>query len=240
MMAKKTLIIGGASGIGFAVARALAERGESLILAGRDSEKLARARQFLSQKKAAVNTVVLDISKEEEVIQLSQTLGEVDNIIVTAGSHAPGGALTSLNLNEARQAFDTKFWGSIHVARYLSKNIRPRGTLTLTSGFVSRRTVAGTIVKTTMNAALESAVKVLAKELSPLRVNAVSPGLTDTEAYAGMDPAARKKMFASAAENLPAKVFGRPEDIAKGYLFVMDNPFVTGTLLDIEGGALIN
>jgi short-subunit dehydrogenase len=88
MMAKKTLIIGGASGIGFAVARALAERGESLILAGRDSEKLARARQFLSQKKAAVNTVVLDISKEEEVIQLSQTLGEVDNIIVTAGSHA--------------------------------------------------------------------------------------------------------------------------------------------------------
>ncbi len=240
MMAKKTLIIGGASGIGFAVAQALAERGESLILAGRDSEKLARARQFLSQKKASVNTVVLDISKEEEVIQLSQTLGEVDNIIVTAGSHAPGGALTSLNLNEARQAFDTKFWGSIHVARYLSKNIRPRGTLTLTSGFVSRRTVAGTIVKTTMNAALESAVKVLAKELSPLRVNAVSPGLTDTEAYAGMDPAAREKMLASAAENLPAKAFGRPEDIAKGYLFVMDNPFVTGTLLDIEGGALIN
>ena len=109
-MAKKTLIIGGSSGIGFAVAGALAEQGESLILAGRDGEKLARARQFLSQKKAAVNTVVLDISKEEEVIQLSQTLGEVDNIIVTAGSHAPGGALTSLDLNEARLAFDSKFW----------------------------------------------------------------------------------------------------------------------------------
>jgi NADP-dependent 3-hydroxy acid dehydrogenase YdfG len=107
------------------VAGALAEQGESLILAGRDSEKLARARQLLSQKSASVDTVVLDISKEEEVIQLSQTLGEVDNIIVTAGSHAPGGALTSLNLNEARLAFDTKFWGSIHVARHLSKNISP-------------------------------------------------------------------------------------------------------------------
>lgn len=190
------------------MASALAEQGESLILAGRDSEKLARARQLLSQKSASVDTVVLDISKEEEVIQLSQTLGEVDNIIVTAGSQAPGGALASLNLNEARLAFDTKFWGSIHVARHLSKNIKARGTLTLTSGFVSRRTVAGAIVKTTMNAALESAVKVLAKELSPLRVNAVSPGLTDTEAYAGMDPAAREKLLASAAENLPAKPSG--------------------------------
>ncbi|ELS1884562.1 SDR family oxidoreductase [Raoultella ornithinolytica] len=239
-MAKKTLIIGGSSGIGFAVAGALAEQGESLILAGRDGEKLARARQLLSQESASVDTVVLDISREAEVIQLSQTLGEVDNIIVTAGSHAPGGALTSLDLNEARLAFDSKFWGSIHVARHLSKNSSARGTLTLTSGFVSRRTVAGAIVKTTMNAALESAVKVLAKELSPLRVNAVSPGLTDTEAYAGMDPAAREKWFASAAETLPAKAFGRAEDIAKGYLFVMDNPFVTGSLLDIEGGALIN
>jgi NAD(P)-dependent dehydrogenase (short-subunit alcohol dehydrogenase family) len=52
--------------------------------------------------------------------------------------------------------------------------------------------VAGAIVKTTMNAAIEAATKVLAKELSPLRVNVVSPGLTDTEAYAGMDAAARK------------------------------------------------
>ncbi|VFS92808.1 Uncharacterized oxidoreductase SAV2478 [Raoultella planticola] len=126
-MVKKTLIIGGTSGIGFAVASALAEQGESLILAGRDSEKLARARQLLSQKSASVDTVVLDISKEEEVIQLSQTLGEVDNVIVTAGSQAPGGALASLNLNEARLAFDTKFWGSIHVARHLSKNIKARG-----------------------------------------------------------------------------------------------------------------
>ncbi len=90
-----------------------------------------------------------------------------------------------------------------------------------------------------MNAALESAVKVLAKELSPAGQRGES-GLTDTEAYAGMDPAAREKLLASAAENLPAKAFGRAEDIAKGYLFVMDNPFVTGTLLDIEGGALIH
>jgi NAD(P)-dependent dehydrogenase (short-subunit alcohol dehydrogenase family) len=104
---------------------------------------------------------------------------------------------------------------------------------------VARRTVAGAIVKTTMNAAIEAATKVLAKELSPLRVNVVSPGLTDTEAYAGMDAAARE-MLAGAAETLPAKAWGRAEDVAQGYLFAIDNPFVTGSVIDIEGGALIN
>ncbi|WP_406914984.1 SDR family oxidoreductase [Enterobacter quasiroggenkampii] len=240
MMTRKTLIIGGTSGIGFAVGTLLAGRGEEIMLAGRDSEKLDAARQRLSAHAASVSTLVLDISREAELVALSETLGEVNNIVVTAGSQAPGGLLSGLDLRAARHAFDTKFWGSLNVARYLSGNIAPRGTLIFTSGFVARRTVTGAIVKTTMNAAIEAATKVLAKELSPLRVNVVSPGLTDTEAYAGMDAAAREKMLAGAAATLPAKAWGRAEDIAQGYLFAMDNPFVTGSVIDIEGGALIN
>lgn len=236
----KTLIIGGASGIGFAVASALADRENELVLAGRNNEKLESARQLLNGRAAAVSTRQLDVSNEAEVIALSHVLGDVDNIVFTAGSYAPGGFLSEIELTAARLAFDTKFWGSIYTARHLSGNIRPRGTLTLTSGFLARRTLSGTLVKSTMNAAIESAAKVLAKELAPLRVNVVSPGLTDTEAYAGMDPKAREKMLQTAAENLPVKAYGRAQDIAKGYLFVLDNPFVTGTVIDIEGGALIN
>ncbi|EMO7188246.1 TPA: SDR family oxidoreductase [Pluralibacter gergoviae] len=238
-MTRKTLIIGGASGIGFAVARALAARGDSLVIAGRSAQKLDAARRSLATGGASIETAALDISRDAEVAAFAGRLGAVDNIIVTAGSQAPGGALAELDLDAARQAFDTKFWGSINAARRLSGNIAPRGTLTLTSGFLARRAVAGTLVKTTMNAALESAVKVLAKELSPLRINAVSPGLTDTEAYAGMAPAAREKMLNAAAETLPVRAFGRAEDIARGYLFIIDNPFVTGSVVDIEGGALL-
>ncbi|EOC0207315.1 SDR family oxidoreductase [Cronobacter dublinensis] len=235
-----TLIIGGASGIGFAVASALVEHENEIILAGRNIEKLEAARQLLNQRSSEVKTLKLDVSNESEVIALSNSLGYVDNIVFTAGSYAPGGFLSEIELNAARLAFDTKFWGSIYTARHLSGNIRSRGTLTLTSGFVARRTLSGTIVKSTMNAAIESAAKVLAKELSPLRVNVVSPGLTDTEAYASMDPVAREKMLQTAAANLPVKAYGHAQDIAKGYLFLLDNPFVTGTVIDIEGGALIN
>ncbi|MDG5475438.1 SDR family oxidoreductase [Citrobacter freundii] len=239
-MTQRTLIIGGATGIGFAVAQLLAKRGDHIILAGRHQDKLQYACQQLQAAGAKAENVVLDIADETQSEYLGRVLEPVDNIVVTAGSQAPGGAFTTLDLKAAQQAFDTKFWGSLAVARHLSGKIKPGGTLTLTSGFLSRRTVPGTLVKTTMNAALESAVKMLAKELSPLRVNAISPGLTDTEAYSAMTSEARQQMLARTAENLPARRYGRAEDLAKGYLFVIDNPFVTGSVVDIEGGALVN
>jgi short-subunit dehydrogenase len=72
----------------------LAGRGEEIMLAGRDSAKLDAARQRLSAHAASVSTLVLDISREEELVALSETLGEVNNIVVTAGSQAPGGLLS--------------------------------------------------------------------------------------------------------------------------------------------------
>ena len=74
-MTRKTLIIGGASGIGFAVGTLLAGRGEEIMLAGRDSAKLDAARQRLSAHAASVSTLVLDISREAELVALSETLG---------------------------------------------------------------------------------------------------------------------------------------------------------------------
>lgn len=239
MSQQRTLIIGGASGIGYSVAQLLTSRGDAIVLAGRNTQKLQQAAKQLSEK-SSIDTLTLDIANEQELRDLAKTLGPVDNIVVTAGSQAPGGPLSSIDLSAAKQAFETKFWGSLAIAQHLGGLLKPGGTLTFTSGFLGRRTVAGTIVKTAMNAALESAVKILAKELSPLRVNAVSPGLTDTEAYSAMAPEARQQMLEKAAAALPAQRWGRAEDVAKGYLFVIDNPFVTGSVIDIEGGALIN
>ena len=168
-----------------------------------------------------------------------ESIGPVDHVVFTAGSQAPGGPVASLDLDAAKAAFDIKFWGAIAVARVAAGRLRPGGSLTLTSGFLARRAVPGAFVKTAMNAALEASAKVLARELAPMRVNVVSPGLTDTEAYASMAPEAREAMLAKAASTLPAGRAGRAQDLAAGDLFVIDNPFVTGSVIDIEGGALI-
>ncbi|NWD48292.1 SDR family oxidoreductase [Pseudomonas gingeri] len=214
-----SIVIGGNSGIGKALATALSERPGRVQVVSRSNG--------------------LDVSDSASVERYFASVGAVDHVIFTAGSQAPVGALSSLDLQAAKAAFDTKFWGTLAVAKAAAAHIKPGGTLTLTSGFLSRRTVPGTLVKTTMNAAIEAVAKILAVELAPIRVNVISPGLTDTEAYQGMDPKVRGAMLEQAAATLPARRFGRAEDIAQGFLFVIDNPFISGATIDIDGGALI-
>ncbi|MGJ8627293.1 MAG: SDR family oxidoreductase [Sulfitobacter sp.] len=216
----RSIVIGGTSGIGKAVATALSQRTGTVTTASRSNG--------------------LDITDEAAVAAFFDTHGSVDHVIFTAGSAAPGGAVTDVAFAAAKAAFDTKFWGSIAVAKAAAKHIRPGGTITLTSGFLARRTVPGTFVKTAMNAGIEAVAKILAKELAPIRVNVISPGLTDTEAYASMEKDARDAMLKRAAASLPAGKAGAADDLALGYLFAIDNAFVTGAVIDIDGGALIN
>lgn len=214
-----SVVVGGHTGIGRAVAQALAERPGRVEVASRRSG--------------------LDLSDAGAVAAYFERLGPIDHVVITAGSSAPGGRLTEVAIDAAKSAFDVKFWGTVTVAREAVKRLRPGGTITMTSGFLSRRATAGTYVKTAMNAALEAFAKVLAKESAPLRVNVVSPGLTDTEAYAAMPQEARRAMLERAATHLPAGRYGTVDDLARGYLFAIDNPFVTGAVIDIDGGALI-
>ena len=215
-----SVIVGGHTGIGRALADALRERPGRVLVASRRSG--------------------LDVTDPSAVERYFEAIGTIDHLIFTAGSQAPGGQLLDMDLSTARAAFDTKFWGSLAVAKVGARHLRTGGSLTLTSGFLARRAVPGTFVKTAMNAALEAVAKVLARELAPLRVNVVSPGLTDSEAYAGMAEDARLAMLQRAANNLPVGRVGRPQDLAQGYLLAIDNPFMTGAVIDIDGGALIN
>lgn len=215
-----TVVVGGSSGIGHAVAVALSARpGRVLTPSSRDG---------------------LDVTDTASIARYFDELGAFDHLVITAASPAPGGKTIDVDLQAAKAAFDVKFWGSIAVVQAAAKYLRPGGSVTFTSGFLARRTVPGTFVKTAMNAALEASAKMLARELAPIRVNVVSPGLTDTESHQGMDAAARTAMFERAAATLPAGRYGRPEDIAPCYLLAIDNPYMTGAVIDIEGGGLIN
>ncbi|PTP88294.1 dehydrogenase [Vibrio splendidus] len=213
------VIIGGTSGIGKALAMQLRNENNTVHIASRHTG--------------------VDITDEKSICEYFESIGVFDHLIVTAGSSAPAGKVTDVATADAKTAFDTKFWGSLNVAKHAARYMTPNGSITFTTGMLSRKVVAGTYVKTAINSALESVTKILAKELSPIRVNAVSPGLTMTEAYKNMDDSARANMYDNAKNNLPAGKVGEPSEIAMGYLFAINNPYVTGSIIDIDGGALL-
>ncbi|MCL1060222.1 SDR family oxidoreductase [Shewanella gelidimarina] len=219
---KKTtyVIIGGASGIGEAVAKHV-NNGSNIV-------------------HVASRTTGLDISDEKAVHRYFESIGPFEHLVVTAGSYAPAGKVIDVAIDDAKKAFDIKFWGAINVAKHAARYMTANGTITLTTGMLSRKVVANTYVKTAINAALEAVTKVLAKELSPIRVNAVSPGLTMTTAYKNMDTPSREAMYENAKRNLPAGKAGTAADIAMAYVMAISNPYMTGSIIDVDGGALVN
>lgn len=104
---------------------------------------------------------------------------------------------------------------------------------------MSRRPSAGLAILASINAAIEVLGRALAVELAPIRVNVISPGITDTPAYAEMPDDARVEMFAAAPKRTLVGRVGQPEDIASLTLELMCNSFMTGIVVDVDGGALL-
>lgn len=227
---KKFLIVGGSSGIGRATALAAAEQGAQVTVTGRSAAKL---RGLPSR----ISTAVLDYSDPRSIAALAKATPAIDYLVLSAADAVAWGAFQDMDEATLRAAFEGKFWGYWRVIRALVPKLSANSSVTLVTGAAARAALPGTSGLAAVNGALEAMAKVLAVELAPHRFNTVSPGMTATEAYAGMPEAARLGMFAATAAKLPSGRIGSAEDIAQAILLVASNPFMTGATLDIDGGA---
>ncbi|MGY2443594.1 SDR family oxidoreductase [Pseudomonas sp. SDO52101_S400] len=225
------VVIGGSSGIGAAVASNAAERGALVYSVGRRVET--------SETHDGIRHESADVTDDASLHQLFERIGAFDHLVITAGPSVSAKPLADSDLLQAQQAFDVKFWGTLRAIQAALPYLSERGSITLTSGLLSRKFVAGQFIKTTLNAALEALAKQLAKELAPRRVNVISPGVTDTEAYAGMDESQRTAMFARTSAALPVGRVGTPQDLAAAFMLVMENGFISGSIIDVDGGGLL-
>ncbi|GBQ91175.1 dehydrogenase [Acetobacter nitrogenifigens DSM 23921 = NBRC 105050] len=230
---KRVLVVGGSSGIGLATAKVVSAVGGRVTIASRSAEKLAAA---AAQIGVGVGTAVLDTQNQIDVEAFFQGPEPWDHVVISAAK-TPSGPVRGLSLNDARAAMESKFWGAYQVAR--AAQIVPAGSLTFVSGFLSVRPSATSVLQGAINAALEGLARGLALELSPVRVNAVSPGLIETPLWSGMDAEKRRAMFEGAAGRLPAKRVGQPEDIANAVMFLLTTPFATGSTVRVDGGGAI-
>jgi NAD(P)-dependent dehydrogenase (short-subunit alcohol dehydrogenase family) len=229
---KKVVVIGGSSGIGLATAELAMKEGADVVIASRSAAKLDPVAERLK-----VTAVSADVTSDQSVAELFRRAGPVDHVVLTAAQLRTG-PFKTVAMEDVRATMEAKFWGAWRVAR--EAEIRPGGSLTLVTGFLSVRPRPNSAIISAANGALESLARALALELAPVRVNAVSPGVVDTPIRAAMPEAARVEMLARTAAALPVGRVGAAEDIAQQILSFMTNGFATGSIVYLDGGALVN
>jgi NAD(P)-dependent dehydrogenase (short-subunit alcohol dehydrogenase family) len=228
---KKVVVVGGSSGIGFSTAELAKREGADVIIASRNAERLDAA-----ATKLGVTAIPADVTGDKSVEDLFRRCGPVDHVVVTA-AQLKTGPFKTVAMDDVRATMEGKFWGAWRVAR--SAEIRPGGSLTLVSGYLSIRPRPNSAIISVANGALESLARALALELAPVRVNAVSPGIVDTPIRAAMPEAARRDMLAKTAAALPVGRVGVGEDIAQQILAFMTIGFMTGSIVYLDGGGLV-
>jgi NAD(P)-dependent dehydrogenase (short-subunit alcohol dehydrogenase family) len=227
------VIIGGTSGIGLATARRLADLGLKVTIAGRDKQRLAAAHEALSGK---ADALPLDAADKAHVGEFFHRVGAFDHLVLALGSGRGFGPFATLDLGEVRRGFEEKVWPHLSCAQAALPTIRKDGSITFISAVSAEMAAPGTAGLAAANGALTVVTPILAAELRPLRVNAVTPGVVDTPWWHFIDAEQRQAVFADYAGKSPAGRVGTPDDIAKAIAFLIGNSFVTGHVLTCDGG----
>lgn len=219
---KRVLIVGGSSGIGLALAKKLAISGMDVSIASRSAlEKRAEIQSVPELKSATLFSV--DITDENQVHRLLKDLGQIDHLIFTVKSPLITAPFLELNTSDVREAFETKFWGQYNFAKLASQSINPNGSITFTSGTLGERPYSGYSTMSIIAGAVDSLCKALAIELSPLRVNCVSPGF---------------KTLEELEDKIPLGL-GNDAQMSNPYLFLVNDSYITGTSIVCDGGAVL-
>ena len=232
------VIIGGSSGIGLAVARRCLADGYRVVIAGRSAERLDAARaQLVPQER--LTAWQADIGIKADLAALFGAAETVAHVVVTAAD-LPYGRLGELAEDSMLRAVRSKIVGPLLAAQAAAPRLAASGSITYVSGIAAYRPALGGSLAATVNGALESMVRALALELAPVRVNAVSPGWVDTPVWDYIAPPdVKQARLADMASRLPGKRNGRPEDAANAVMFLMNDEFITGTVLHAEGGQVL-
>lgn len=249
LLNKHVLVIGGTSGIGFAVAEASLASGARVSVSSSNPSRVDKTVQTLqsSFSDGTVAGYVCDLSKptvEQDLEALFAKTGTVDHIVFTAGDKLATIPVDQITYDKIIAAGQVRFVAALLTAKvgrkYLSPG--PYSSIVLTTGSVSQKPRPDWSVVAGFASGLHAMTRNLALDLKPVRVNLVSPGAVETELWDltfNSDEKAKQAMFEKVAKGNPTGRLAQPEDVAEAYLFLMKDPSVTGTVVDSNSGAFL-
>ena len=230
---KRVVVIGGATGIGFAIAELAHEQGASVVLG---SSNIANVHAASKRLEGATGYAV-NLRDEGSVKDFFKQVGAFDHLAITAGDW--GGpmfvSIQEITLTEAQELLAVRFWGALAAVKHCCHTITKDGSITLTSGMIGHRPRKGTSVMAAVGGAVEHLTAGLAMDLAPVRVNAVNPGYVLTEQLKRMPEA----MLQAVVAPLPIPRAATPAEAAQAYVYLMLNNYATGQVLPVDGGGLL-
>ena len=229
---KKAIVFGGTSGIGLSATQMLSDKGAHVIALSRNPYKLKTVPKNVTTKK-------MNVLDRDALEKFFQEVGEYDILVnsATGGARAVGPFL-SMDLDGYRASFD-KLWGYTNVVRYGTKFLKDNGNIVLVSGSPARKCRPGQIAISSVGGAVEAFARGIAPEIAPKRINIVSPGIIDTP-MSPLQGKEREDYYKNTTNNNLIPRAGTPDEVATGIIFAIENEFITGTTIDIDGGWLIS
>lgn len=226
----KVVVIGGASGVGYAVAATALAAGATVVIGSSQAPRVEAAAERLGP--GATGRPV-DVRDEASIAAFFDATGVFDHLVFTAGDWGHMfGPTRDLDIDASKGRMEVRFWGATRAAKHAMRHIGGNGSITLTGGMLAHRPMPGMPLVTASAHTTEGLAVGLARDLAPVRVNAVCLGLIVSEQVEKMGEAAVKAFTA----NLPLPRGGTVEEAAEAYLYLMRATYVTGQIVRVDGG----
>lgn len=255
----RVLILGGTSGIGFAVAEAVLEAGaQKVVLSSSNPNKVNQAVERLKTaypdltSRASVTGHPCDLSNIDSMESNIETLlnfatsyteTPLDHLVNTAGAFLNMAELHDVSAATIRDASNLKSTAAIMLAKHATRRKYmapgPGSSMVLTSGSTADKPYPGRYLASCIGASLQGLTKGLALDLAPLRVNLVLPGAVDTEHWDSLPVEAKKGILEGVGKECLTGSAATPAQVAEAYLYAMKDANATGAMIGTNGGSLL-
>jgi len=223
------VVIGGTSGIGREVARRAAERGDSVVISGRDAD---RARAVAAEIGGDTSGIAVDLSAPADVGKQLAEIGAVDELVLSAIARDVN-TVADYDVDGAVGLVVLKLVGYTEVIHQLQPKMADDAAIVLLGGLAKDRPYPGSTTVSTINGGVVGLVHTLATELAPVRINAVHPGIV------GDSPFWVDKPLDHVTARTPGGRLATMADVADAVEFLLRNPAVNGVNLPVDGGWLL-
>jgi NAD(P)-dependent dehydrogenase (short-subunit alcohol dehydrogenase family) len=223
------LVVGGTSGIGLELARYYADRGDRVMLTGRDATRATAAAKNVG---GDTTGLALDLAAPKDIAPALAGLDTVDGLILAAIERDVN-TVADYDIDRAIRLVTLKLVGYTEVVHTLRSRIAPRGSIVIFGGLAKERPYPGSTTVSTVNGGVSALVHSLVLELAPIRVNAIHPGIV------GDSPYWRDRDLSHVIARTPCGELACMADIVDAVAFLLRNPAVNGVNLYVDGGWML-